>query len=261
MENILKRFENKVVVVTGGGGGMGLAFCSAFAREGARVVAVDWAQAAAQATCDRMAAQGLAAEALGLDVADEPAVKSAFDRIVQRHGRLDVLVQGAGIRPMGDLLTQPLAEFESCMRVNHTGTFVCGREAARHMLARGQGAIVNIASVNGKRAVTAMGAYCASKAAVIGLTQVMASEWGPKGVRVNAILPAQVETPMIAEQVGHERRRREERIPLGRYGRPEEIAHAALFLASDEASFVNGHEMALDGGYLAFGFRPEVMPK
>lgn len=257
----MKRFEGKVVVVTGGGGGMGLEFCSAFAREGARVIAADWAESAARATCEQMARSGLEAEPIALDVADESAVASAFGRIVRDYGSLDVLVHGAGVRPVADILEQSLAEFESCMRVNSTGTFICGREAARYMVPRRRGAIVNIASVNGRKAVTSMAAYCASKASVISLTQTMACEWGPHGVRVNAILPAQVETPMIAEQVGPERTRREERIPLGRYGKPSEIAAAALFLASDEASFVNGHEMALDGGYLAFGFRPQVTAK
>ena len=147
------------------------------------------------------------------------------------------------------------------MRVNVTGIFVSSRNAARQMRKKGAGAIVNIASVNGVRAVTGMAAYCASKAAVISLTQTMASEWAPYGIRVNAILPAQVETPMIAEQVGAERKRREERIPMGRYGKPAEIARAACFLASDEASFITGHPLALDGGYLAFGFRPAVTPQ
>ncbi|HMN78884.1 MAG TPA: SDR family NAD(P)-dependent oxidoreductase [Burkholderiaceae bacterium] len=257
----MKRFDNQVVIVTGGGGGMGLAFCTAFAREGARVIAVDRHEAAVRATCDAMAREDLRGEPLALDVADEQSVRQAFQAIAARHGRIDVLVNGAGIRPVADLLDQSAAEFDACMRVNGTGVFLCAREAARHMLPAGRGAIVNIASVNGMRAVTGMGAYCASKAAVISLTQTMASEWGPRGVRVNAILPAQVETPMIAEQVGAERRRREERIPLGRYGKPAEIAAGAMFLASDAASFINGHPLALDGGYLAFGFRPQVVPQ
>lgn len=257
----MKRFERQVVLITGGGGGMGLAFCSAFAREGAHVVALDNSLGAAQATRDAMARADLACEAMALDVADEAGVRSTFDDVARRHGRIDVLVNGAGIRPVGEALDQPLAAFEACLKVNTIGVFVCAREAARYMLAAGRGAIVNIASVNGVRAVTGMAAYCASKAAVISLTQTMACEWGPRGVRVNAILPAQVETPMIAEQVGAERRRREERIPLGRYGKPAEIAEAAMFLASDAASFVNGHPMALDGGYLALGFRPQVVPQ
>jgi NAD(P)-dependent dehydrogenase (short-subunit alcohol dehydrogenase family) len=146
------------------------------------------------------------------------------------------------------------------MRVNLTGVFICARVAARHMVKRRSGSIINIASVNGVRAVTGMAAYNASKAAVISLTQTLACELAPHGIRVNAILPAQVDTPMIAEQIGAERARREERIPLGRYGKPREIADVACFLASDEASFVTGHPFAVDGGYLGFGFRPAVQP-
>jgi len=254
------RFRNKVVVITGGGGGMGVEFCTAFAREGAHVVMVDALAASVKKAAATLKDRGHEVTTLVLDVADERAVAAAFDRIAAEHGGIDVLVGGAGIRPVGDVLDQRLADFEACLRVNVTGIFVCSRNAARHMMKKGSGAIVNIASVNGVRAVTGMAAYCASKAAVISLTQTMASEWAPHGIRVNAILPAQVETPMIAEQVGEERRRREERIPLGRYGKPAEIAQAACFLASDDASFITGHPLALDGGYLAFGFRPAVRP-
>lgn len=261
METHLKRFENKVVVITGGGGGMGVEFCAAFAREGARVVLVDAFEQGVNKGAATLLAMGHEVRPVVLDVADEAAVRTAFDRIAAELGSIDVLVGGAGVRPVGDVLDQPLADFEACMRVNVTGIFVTSRNAARHMLKKGSGAIVNIASVNGVRAVTGMAAYCASKAAVISLTQTMASEWAPHGVRVNAILPAQVETPMIAEQVGDERRRREERIPLGRYGKPAEIATAACFLASDDASFITGHQLAIDGGYLAFGFRPAVIPR
>ena len=254
------RFENKVVVITGGGGGMGVEFCAAFAREGARVVMVDAVEQGVRQAAATLKGMGHDVIPVVLDVADEKAVSAAFDRIAAEHGGIDVLVGAAGIRPVGNVLEQSLADFEACMRVNVTGIFVCSRNAARHMLKKGAGAIVNIASVNGVRAVTGMAAYCASKAAVISLTQTMASEWAPHGIRVNAILPAQVETPMIAEQVGEERKRREERIPLGRYGKPAEVARAACFLASDDASFITGHPLALDGGYLAFGFRPAVTP-
>ena len=257
----MMRFENKVVVITGGGGGMGVEFCAAFAREGARVVLIDSFKEGVKKGVSKLKELGHDVESAVLDVADEKAVGAAFDRVAAKHGGIDVLVNGAGIRPVGEALDQPLSDFEACMRVNVTGIFVCARNAARHMLKKGTGAIVNIASVNGVRAVTGMAAYCASKAAVISLTQTMASEWAPHGIRVNAILPAQVETPLIAEQVGEERRRREERIPMGRYGKPAEIAQAACFLASDDASFITGHPLALDGGYLAFGFRPAVTPE
>lgn len=261
MDTQALQFNNKVVVITGGGGGMGVEFCAAFARRGARVVMVDAFEPAVRQAAATLKEMGHDVIPVVLDVADEAAVSAAFDRIAAEHGGIDVLIGGAGIRPVGDVFEQSLADFEACMRVNVTGIFVSSRNAARQMRKKGAGAIVNIASVNGVRAVTGMAAYCASKAAVISLTQTMASEWAPYGIRVNAILPAQVETPMIAEQVGAERKRREERIPMGRYGKPAEIARAACFLASDEASFITGHPLALDGGYLAFGFRPAVTPQ
>ncbi len=239
---------------------MGVEFCTAFAREGAQVVLADWSEGSVKVACETLASRGYAVHPLVIDVADETTVRPAFDRLVRELGAIDVLVNGAGIRPVGESLDQPLADFEATLRINVTGVFICAREAGRHMVVQRSGSIINIASVNGVRGVTGMAAYCASKAAVISLTQTLASEWAPHGVRVNAILPAQVETPMIAEQVGAERVRREERIPLGRYGKPAEIAAAACFLASDAASFITGHPLALDGGYLAFGFRPAVTP-
>lgn len=257
----MNRFEKKVVVITGGGGGIGVELCAAFAREGARVVLIDAFEQCVASGVAALKERGHDVGSAILDVADEKNVSAAFDRIVAEEGAIDVLVSAAGIRPVGNALEQPLDQWEACMRVNVTGVFVCARNAARHMLKKGSGAIINIASVNGVRAVTGMAAYNASKAAVISLTQTLASEFAPHGIRVNAILPAQVETPMIAEQVGEERKRREERIPLGRYGKPQEIASAACFLASDDASFITGHPLALDGGYLAFGFRPAVVPK
>jgi NAD(P)-dependent dehydrogenase (short-subunit alcohol dehydrogenase family) len=260
MERIVKRFENKVVVITGGGGGMGIEFCTAFASEGARVVLCDASEPIVKQGVAALRARGHEVIPLVADVADENSVKAAFDRIVAEHDAIDVLVCGAGIRPVGNALEQPLADWDACMRVNLTGVFICARNAARHMVKKGSGSIINIASINGVRAVTGMAAYNASKAAVISLTQTLACELSPSGIRVNAILPAQVETPMISEQVGAERVRREERIPMGRFGKPREIAAAACFLASDEASFVSGHQLAVDGGYLAFGFRPAVQP-
>lgn len=251
----MSRFNKKVVAITGGGGGMGVELCGLFQAEGANVVVMDATEAAVRA-----GVQSVEGKALGVvvDVAKEASVEQAFARIVEQYGRIDVLVCAAGVRPMAQLLDQATDEWERCLQINLTGVFLCNRIAARHMVAQGGGSIVNIASVNGVRACTGMGAYNVSKAGVIALTQTMACEVAPQKVRINAILPAQVETPMIKEQVGEERRRREERIPMGRYGKPHEIASAVAFLASDDSSFMTGHSMAVDGGYLAFGFRPAV---
>lgn len=251
----MSKFKDKVAIITGGAGGMGIELCKHFASEGAQVVLMD----AVAASVDKgVAAVGARCVGMTCDVSSEASVNAAFDQAARDLGRIDILVAAAGVRPMAQLMEQSVDEWERCMRINLTGVLLTNRAAARHMLAAGKGAIVNIASVNGVRACEGMGAYNVSKAGVIMLTKTLACELGPTGVRVNAILPAQVETPMIAEQVGTERKRREDRIPMGRYGKPHEIATAAAFLASDDASFITGHELALDGGYLAFGFRPEV---
>lgn len=251
----MSRFKNKVVAVTGAGGGIGKAMTQRFANEGARVVALDATEAAVRAGLDNVKGE---ATGIVVDVGDEASVQRAFSQIVQQLGHLDVLVCGAAVKVMGDIVGHDLKSWQRSMDINLTGVFLCNREAGAIMLKQGGGAIVNIASVNGVRASTGMGAYNVSKAGVMSLTQTLACELADRNVRVNAILPAQVDTPMVAEQVGEERRRRSERIPMGRYGRPEEIAAAAAFLASDDASFVTGHGLALDGGYLAFGFKPQV---
>lgn len=233
---------------------MGIELCRHFIAQGARVVLMD-----AAAVVDK-GVSAVGADCVGAicDVSSESSVNEAFDRVAHDMGRVDILVSAAGVRPMAQLMDQSVEEWARCMSINLTGAWLTNRAAARHMLKAGKGSIVNIASVNGVRACEGMGAYNISKAGVIMLTKTLACELGPTGVRVNAILPAQVETPMIAEQVGAERKRREERIPMGRYGKPHEIATAAAFLASDDASFITGHELALDGGYLAFGFRPTI---
>lgn len=251
----MSRFKNKVVAITGAGGGIGQAMTQRFASEGARVVVLDATEAAVRAGVDSVKGE---ATGIVVDVGDEASVARAFSQITTALGRLDVLVCGAAVKVMGDIVGHDLASWRRSMDINLTGVFLCNREAGAIMLKQGSGAIVNIASVNGVRASTGMGAYNVSKAGVMSLTQTLACELADKGVRVNAILPAQVDTPMVAEQVGEERRRRAERIPMGRYGRPQEIAAAAAYLASDDASFVTGHGLALDGGYLAFGFKPQI---
>jgi NAD(P)-dependent dehydrogenase (short-subunit alcohol dehydrogenase family) len=254
----MRRFQDKTVVVTGGGGGMGVEICRMFATEGANVVLADVSMDVANRGAAAIKQQDLTVSPISIDVADEQNVAKAFGDVAERYGAIDVVVCGAGVRRMSPLLDHSLQDWDLTLRVNLTGVFLCSTAAARHMMPKRKGSIVNIASVNGVRACEGLGAYNASKAGVISFTQTLASELAPHGIRVNAILPAQTETPMIAEQVGEERQRRQERIPMGRYAQPSEMASAIAFLASDEASFVTGHALAVDGGYLAFGFRPKV---
>lgn len=254
----MSRFQGKAVIVTGGGGGMGIEICRTFAAEGAKVIVADVNMDFASRGVNALKELGLDATPVAIDVGDRDDVEKVFGDVAQRFDGIDILVCGAGVRRMAPLIDHSLEDWELTLRVNLTGVFLCSTVAARHMKRKNKGSIINIASVNGVRACEGMGAYNASKAGVISFTQTLACELGPHRIRVNALLPAQTETPMIAEQVGQERQRREERIPLGRYAQPSEMASAIAFLASDDASFITGHALAVDGGYLAFGFRPSV---
>jgi 3-oxoacyl-[acyl-carrier protein] reductase len=251
-----RRLEGLVAVVTGGAGGIGRATVRRLADEGARVVVIDAFSDAVQATVSDLSSQGIDAMGLTVNIADPDKVAQAMTSITDACGGIDVLVCCAGVRPLGDLFETTMEDWNLSMDVNVTGVFLCAKEAGKRMKEQGAGSIIVVASVNGLRGVAGQVAYCTSKAAAIGLTNVLATELGQFGVRVNAIAPAQTETPMIAEQVGELRERREARIPMRRYGKPEEIAGAIAFLASADSGFVNGHTLCVDGGYTTYGIHP-----
>ena len=245
------RLAGKVAVVTGGLSGIGAAIAVRLAAEGARVVAADLS------AHDHVVQNGAAAldgiEPAPLDVADEASVAKCFLEVVTRHGRLDILVNSAGIGRDIPFLDTPAAEFDRLIAVNLRGTFLAGQAAARLMV-KGGGAIVNIASVSGMRGNRGRAAYGASKGGVVTLSQVMAVELAQYGIRVNVIAPGPVETPLVA--VLHTDVIRQDwlrQIPMRRYGTPEEMAGVAAFLCSDDAAYVTGHVLAADGGFLAAG--------
>lgn len=236
----MTRFKGRIAAVTGGASGIGAAIVARLRAEGATVVVLDIAAGP---------------DGITLDVTDEAAVVSAFAEIGRRHGRLDALVTSAGVGKVAALAETSAALFDRLHAVNARGTFLCAREAAP-LMPRG-GAMVLVASVSALRGNTGRVAYAASKGAVVAMGQVLALDLAASGIRVNVLAPGPVDTPLVAAMhSAQERRQWTERVPLARYGTPDEIAAAALFLASSEAAYVTGHVLAADGGFLASGVLP-----
>ncbi|MDX6561903.1 MAG: hypothetical protein QOD65_1717 [Gaiellales bacterium] len=242
----LTDLRGRVAAVTGGAGGIGAACAELLAAAGATVAVLDR---------DVPPALPAGAEAITLDVTDEAAVDAAMAEVAERHGRLDVLVASAGIAIRKPATELSLEDWQKVVDVNLTGVFLCARSAARHMIAAGGGSIVTIASVLG---VVGGGvypniSYQAAKGGVVNLTRALALEWAEHGIRVNAVAPTYVSTPLTAGLVADAGvlRQIQARTPLGRLAEPGEVADAVLFLAGRGSAMVTGHVLAVDGGYLA----------
>lgn len=245
----------RVAVVTGGGSGIGRASALAFAAAGARVAVADLDGGAARATCELVAAAGGEAWPSTLDVADAEAVEAWTEAVVDRWGRLDAACNNAGTSgTYAKLADQPLGDWDRVLAVNLTGTFLCLRAQVPRMVAGGGGAVVNVASAAGLMGFAHLPAYVASKHGVVGLTKSVALEVAHRGVRVNAVCPGSIRTPMLAGFAGGDEAALEamgRQAPMRRLGTPEEVAEAVLWLCSDAASFVTGQALAVDGGVLA----------
>jgi 3-oxoacyl-[acyl-carrier protein] reductase len=258
------RLQGRVAAITGGALGIGRATALLFAREGATVALGDVEVAKAEQVAREITGAGGKAIAIGLDVGDAAQVQAFVDRVVAAFGRLDIMFANAGIAHSAPFLEHPEAQWQRVLRVNLTGVFLCGQAAARQMVKQGGGRIIATASINAFRGVENLVGYNAAKAGVIELTRTMAVELAQHRIAVNAIAPAQIDTRLTRSLPEGARRRRVDRIPMGRFGEPEEVAQAALFLASDEAGYITGHTLAVDGGYLAGGLwsgAPGVLPK
>lgn len=258
----MPRLEGKVAVITGAGSGIGKVAAERFATEGAHVVVADVDGAAADAVASGIAAAGGSALAVETDVSDEDRVDAMVGAAVDAYGGLHVLVNNAGVFPADDggVLETPPATWQKVMEVNLKGVWFGCRSAVPAMLAGGGGSIVNIASfVALMGAATAQVAYTASKGGVLALSREVAIEYARRGIRVNALCPGPIETPLLAELLADpaRRERRLVHVPIGRFGRPEEIAAAALFLASDDSSFMTGSALVVDGGITAAYVTPE----
>ena len=248
------RLRGRVAAITGGALGIGRATARLFAAEGALVVLGDVQVDAAEGVAEEIVQRGGRALAVGVDVGDAAQVQAFVERTVDEFGRLDVMFANAGIAHSAPFLEHAEAQWHRVLRVNLTGVFLCCQLAARQMVTQGgRGRIITTASINGFRGVENLVGYNVAKAGVIELTKTMAVELAQHGITVNAIAPAQIDTRLTRGFSDDARARRAERIPMGRFGDVDEVAKAALFLASDDASFVTGHTLAVDGGYLAGG--------
>jgi len=252
------RLANKVAIVTGAARGIGFAAAQRFAAEGAAVMLADLAASEGEEAAARLRQQGARAEFDACDVGDRNGVEALVQRTVRVFGQLDILMANAGITAAAQLVNAEEADFDRVIRTNLKGVFLCGQAAARQMIRQGRGgAIVNTSSVAAELGMASEMAYPASKGAVRSLTKAMAVSLAPHGIRVNAIGPGSIETPMVKSMWAADpelRRQMLSRTPLGRLGRPEEIAAVALFLASDDASYVTGQTIYADGGRLSLNF-------
>jgi len=249
----MERLRGKVAFITGAGGVLGRASAELFAREGARVAVIDAVAETAQETARRIALAGGEAIALRADVTDEEQVRAAIAATVDRWGALDTLFNNAGVMPHQDrsVLDMDTALWDQIYAINVRGGALCCKYAIPHIIAAGGGAVVNMSSFVALMGSTnAQEGYGASRGAVIALTRSLAVQFGRHNIRVNALCPGPVETAHVRAFFADEaaRQRRLDRIPLGRFGRPDDVAELALYLASDAASWLTGQAIALDGG-------------
>jgi 2-keto-3-deoxy-L-fuconate dehydrogenase len=254
----LFNLSGKVAVVTGGGSGIGRAISTLFGAQGAQVVVLDVDVDGARETAGRITAAGGRADAQACNVADAASVRAAFDGIVGRTGRLDILVNNAGVAHVGNIERTAEDDFDRLYRVNVKGVYLCSQTAVPVMVRQGGGVILNMASIVSFIGVADRFAYSMTKGAVLTMTKSVAIDYVKQKVRCNCICPARIHTPFVDGFVKKNYPGREEAMlqelaeyqPMGRMGTPEEVAYLALYLCSDEASFITGQAYPLDGGVL-----------
>jgi NAD(P)-dependent dehydrogenase (short-subunit alcohol dehydrogenase family) len=246
------RLDGKVALITGAASGIGNACALRFAAEGAGIAGLDVAPAP-DASWQPVRSAARKASFHTADVRDEAAVAAAVRAALVEHGRIDVLVNAAGVATFGSAHELDAAEWDRVLDINLKGSYLTAKHVLPGMMERGSGSIIHVASVEGLDGLTSQLAYNASKGGVVLMTKNMALDYAPHGIRVNCLCPGLIETPMTApvQDIAEIREQMRSFHALGRFGRPEEVAAAALFLASDDASFVTGHPLVVDGGWMA----------
>lgn len=250
--------DNKVAVVTGAGSGIGQAIATTLAASGASVVGFDLSVDALAGTAAKLEEKGRKLVRVACDVSQSESVKSAFQKVDEAYGRLDILVNNAGIAHVGNIEGTTEADMDRLYNVNVKGAFLCAKEAVARMLTVGGGAIVNVASIASLIGVADRFAYAMTKGAVLTMTYSLAIDYMKKGIRCNAVCPARVHTPFVDNflqknypgQEAEVFKKLSEYQPIGRMGKPEEVAALVLFLCSEEAAFITGAAMPVDGGVL-----------
>ncbi len=256
------RLNGKVAIVTGGGGGIGFAICKAFAAEGANVVVSDIDSGKCEDHAKALRDSGREAIAVDADVSSERSAEALVAATLSSYGRVDILVNNAGARIIKGLMQHSLADWEQMIAINLTGPFLCARAAIPHMVAQGSGNIINLGSIASFAGRPNRVAYCAAKSGVLGLTRAMAADLSGKNVRVNTIAPGMIASPFnrsFAESPETGEAWASENL-IGRWGQPEDIAGAAVYLASEESSFVTGSEIKIEGGWLGARSRSGEIP-
>ncbi len=251
------KLRDRVAIITGAGSGIGYAIAQLFGQEGATVVIAEIDPARGAEAAIALERMGCPAVFIETDVASRASVQAMVDQTLERYGRVDILVNNAGIALIGPSETFSEEDWRKSIDVMQTGVFFCAQAAGRVMIRQKGGNIVNVASINGFAAFPQRLAYCAAKAAVIMMTKVLAIEWAEHNIRVNAVAPGVTRTPLVERVIASGIIQEEmytRRTPLRRLARPEEIARAVLYLASDDASFVTGEVLVIDGGWTAYQY-------